>query len=66
MNTKMKTICPNCEEEKTDVDYTIPTGVHDNGMGGVLVYNKICFGCFVEYSGFDNEGRPAVVQLLEA
>jgi len=35
-------------------------------MGGVLVYNKICFGCFVEYSGFDNEGRPAVVQLLEA
>jgi hypothetical protein len=58
--------CPNCNEEKTDVIHNIPTGVHDTGMGEVMTFTKICFGCFVEYSGFDNEGRPAVVQLLEA
>ena len=66
MNTEIKTICPNCEEEKTDVIHNIPTGVHDTGLGKVMAFTKICFGCFVEYSGFDNEGRPAVVQLSEA
>ncbi len=47
--------------------YKVPTGsamVLDNTME-VKVWNDLCYGCFIEYSGFDNEGRPAVVQLYK-
>ena len=59
--------CFECGKPTTEL-YNVPTSstkVMDNTTE-VLVWNTLCYGCFVAYSGFDNEGRPAVVQLLEA
>ena len=62
-----KKTCYNCKETIMDESYKVPTGsamVLDNTME-VKVWNDLCYGCFIEYSGFDNEGRPAVVQLYK-
>lgn len=57
--------CFECGKETTEL-YKVPTGsakVLDDTTE-VFVWNDLCYGCFVAYSGFDNEGRPAVVQLF--
>ena len=82
MNKKnQKQCCYECNEELTEAEsYRVPTDsgsvrgrqVKPRGrdrfeiIADYHVWNNLCYGCFIAYSGFDNEGRPAVVQLLEA
>ena len=61
-----KKTCFECGEE-TENGHEVPnstTIVMDDTE--VFVWNVLCEGCFIAYSGFDNQGRPAIVQLYEA
>ena len=58
-----KETCFDCGEE-TENGHKVPTSTTMvMGDTEVLVWNTLCEGCFIAYSGFDNQGRPAVVQL---
>lgn len=57
--------CYNCNEKKEGVTYPVPTGKFESPVGPVMAFSKVCYACFLEWAGFDNEGRPATVQLFD-